>query len=72
MLERLGGEATLDAACEAAIQAMDADPDMAGKTRVIGEDRIVLTTLFKVFGCIHIRPIFMRQGAFETKKRRAH
>ena len=30
MLERLGGEATLDAACEAAIQVMDADPEMAG------------------------------------------
>ena len=40
MLERLGGEATLDAACEAAIQVMDADPEMSGALAGVDRDRL--------------------------------
>ena len=40
MLERLGGEATLDAACEAAIHAMDADPEMTNALEGVDRDRL--------------------------------
>lgn len=40
LIERLGGDATLDAACEAAIQTLTADPDLVAHLKGLDPDRL--------------------------------